>query len=375
VAENARSAEAASELGARPNMKDASSTDVVVHGGRALSSFWLCGDLYCFDPERLEYQGTEDFGVPPGSGISAHTKVDEVTGELQFFNYGTEAPYMHYGVVDAAGKLAHYVDVPLPGPRLPHDMAFTERYSILPDLPMYWDPGLLDAGIYLPSYHRDQPTRFAVIPRYGTTEEIRWFEADPTYVLHWINAYEDGDEIVLDGFFQETPSPQPVKGWTFEQNLFRFLDLYAMGAKAHRWRFDLRTGQTKEEHLSDRIQEFGMINGRHGGRRHRYSYNALPCEGWFGFKGVIKQDLERGTEEVFELPDGVYASETVMAPRVGSTGEDDGYLVTFTMDLDADRSECVILAADDLAAGPIARVSLPERISSGTHAFWHGTEA
>jgi carotenoid cleavage dioxygenase-like enzyme len=375
VAENALSAEVACELGARPNMKDASSTDVVVHNGRALSSFWLCGDLYSFDPETLEYQGTEDFGVPPGTGISAHTKVDEVTGELLFFNYGTEAPYMHYGVVDAEGNLDHYVDVPLPGPRLPHDMAFTENYSILPDLPMYWDPGLLDAGIYLPAFHQDVPTRFAVIPRYGATAEIRWFEADPTYVLHWINAYEDGDEIVLDGFFQETPSPEPIKGWTFEQNLFRFLDLYAMGAKAHRWRFNLRTGETKEEHLSDRIQEFGMINGRHGGRRHRYAYNALACEGWFGFKGVIKQDVDLGTEEVFELPHGVYASETVMAPRVGSTGEDDGYLVTFTMDVNADRSECVILAADDIAAGPIARVSLPERISSGTHAFWHATGA
>ena len=31
----------------------------------------------------------------------------------------------------------------------------------------------------------------------GQTEDIRWFEADPTYVLHFVNAYEDGDEIVL----------------------------------------------------------------------------------------------------------------------------------------------------------------------------------
>jgi carotenoid cleavage dioxygenase len=30
---------------------------------------------------------------------------------------------MHYGVVDEHNDLTHYVDVPIPGPRLPHDMA------------------------------------------------------------------------------------------------------------------------------------------------------------------------------------------------------------------------------------------------------------
>jgi len=118
-----------------------------------------------------------------------------------------------------------------------------------------------------------------------------------------------------------------------------------------------------------------MINGRYGGRKHRYSYNALPAKGWFGFEGLIKQDLQTGTEEVVRLPEGTYASETVMAPRVGSSAEDDGYLVTYTMDVVNDVSECLILDAASPGAGPVARVSLPERICSGTHAFWHGAGA
>jgi carotenoid cleavage dioxygenase len=35
-----------------------------------------------------------------------------------------------------------------------------------------------------------------------------------------------------------------------------------------------------------------------------------------------------------------------------------------------DRSECLVLDARDIAAGPIARVRLPERIASGTHSCW-----
>jgi len=372
IAESPKLAKRTDGWGARPRMKDASSTDVVVHRGVALTSFWLCGDLYRLDPYTLEDLGKESFGGRfPAEGVSAHPKIDENTGEMLFFNYGTDAPYMHYGVVDAEGELAHYIDVPLPGPRLPHDMAFTENFAIVNDCPMFWDPEAMRAGHYATRFFPELPTRFGVIPRRGSSQQIRWFEAEPTFVLHWINAYEDGDEIVLDGFFQSTPSPPRVPGMTLNETLFRYLDLYAMGARAHRWRFDLKTGACREQRLSDRIMEFGMINGRYAGRPNRYSYNALPAEGWFGFEGIVKHDLVRGTEEVVKLPEGVFASETAMAPRIGSTSEDDGYLVTFTMDTNDDRSECLVLNAASPGDEPIARITLPERIASGTHACWH----
>lgn len=114
-----------------------------------------------------------------------------------------------------------------------------------------------------------------------------------------------------------------------------------------------------------------MINGRHAGRRHRFSYHALPADGWFGFEGVIAFDGETGNEEIMRLPDGVFASETVMAPRRNSAAEDDGYLVTFTIDMMQDRSQCLIFDAAALREGPVAAVDLPERISCGTHAYWY----
>lgn len=195
--------------GARGRMKDASSTDIVVHNGVALTTFYQCGDVYQLDPCTLADLGKASWAekFPSPTGISAHPKLDERTGELLVFGYGTEAPYMQYGVVNPEGQLVHAIEVPLPGPRLPHDMAFTENYAILNDMPLFWDPALLAQGAYVPKFFPDTPTRFAVVPRRGETADIRWFEADPTYVLHWINAYEEGDEIVLDGFFQHTPSP------------------------------------------------------------------------------------------------------------------------------------------------------------------------
>jgi carotenoid cleavage dioxygenase-like enzyme len=357
--------------GARTRMKDASSTDVVVHAGRALTSFYQCGDLYVLDPLTLATTGRATWGGRfPREGVSAHTKVDAHTGELLFFNYGTEPPFMHYGVVSAEDELVHYVDVPLPGPRLPHDMAFTAHYAILNDCPLFWDPDGLAHGIYAARYHPELPTRFAVIPRRGTADQIRWFEAAPTYVLHWINAFEDGDEIVLDGFFQTTPAPAPRRTGSLYERMFHYLALDAMGARPHRWRLNLTTGDTKEEPLSDRIMEFGMLNAAYAGRPYRYVYNMTGVPGRFLFDGLVKHDLVTGRESHYAFGAGVFGSETPMAPRAGATSEDDGYLVTFVTDMNADRSECWVFDAADIAPGPIARVRLPERISSGTHACW-----
>ena len=175
-------------------MKDAASTDVIVHAGVAVASFYQCGDLYRLDPLTLDDLGKSSWGgsFPRDRGVSAHTKVDDRTGELLFFNYGTTAPYLHYGVVDASNRLVHYVPIELPGPRLPHDMAFTEHYAILNDMPLFWEPELLARGLYASRFHPDIPSRLGVIPRRGASGDIRWFEFDPTYVLHWTNAYEDG---------------------------------------------------------------------------------------------------------------------------------------------------------------------------------------
>jgi carotenoid cleavage dioxygenase-like enzyme len=358
--------------GARGRMKDASSTDVVVHRGTALTSFYQCGDLYRVDPFSAETLGKETFngGFPSDWGVSAHPKVEAVTGELLFFNYSKQAPYMHYGVVDEHDDLVHYVDVPLPGPRLPHDMAYTENFVILNDFPLFWDPELLKRDVHAARFYPDIPSRFAVVPRRGASTDIRWFEAEPTYVLHFANAYEEGDEIVLDGFFQGDPAPADNGMGDKWQRAFRFLALDRTQTRLHRWRLNVATGAVVEQRLSDAITEFPMINPGCAGRKYRYAYAATGKPAWFLFDGVVKHDLHTGAEERFGFVDGVYGSETAMAPRAGSATEDDGYLVTLTTDMNADASYCVVFDAARLADGPVCELKLPERISSGTHSAW-----
>lgn len=358
-------------VGARGSLKDSSSTDVVVHRGTALTSFYQCGDLYRLDPYTAETLGKETFGGHfPAQGVSAHPKVDERTDEMLFFNYSRTASYLNYGVVDGTGALAHYVEIALPGPRLPHDMTFTQNYAILGDFPLFWDADLMAKGLFVPRYHPELPSRFGVLPRRGGSDEVRWFEADPTYVLHFTNAYEDGDTLVVEGFHQGSPAPS-VEGITDRwQRTFRYLALDAMQTRLHRWRLDLRTGAVTEEFLSDTFTEFGMVNTDVSGQRHRYVYAATGVPGRFLFDGLVKHDVETGAEERIAFGPGVFGSETAVAPRVGSTGEDDAYLITIVSDLGADASFAHVYAAQSPSDGPVCVLRLPERVSSGTHSTW-----
>ncbi len=88
------------------------------------------------------------------------------------------------------------------------------------------------------------------------------------------------------------------------------------------------------------------------------------------FDGLVKHDLRTGTEERFAFDAGVYGSETAMAPRPGGTAEDDGYLITLTTDMNADASYCLVFDAARVGEGPVCKIQLPERVSSGTHSTW-----
>jgi carotenoid cleavage dioxygenase len=141
----------------------------------------------------------------------------------------------------------------------------------------------------------------------------------------------------------------------------------AMGCRPWRWRFDLRTGRTREEPLAELCCEFPTIHAQHRGRAYRYVVAATGAPGWFLFDGLVRLDVETGAVQRFRFPDGVFASEAPVAPRPGGA-EDDGWIVTFVSDVPRDRSECWVFDAAHLADGPVARVALPSRICAGTHA-------
>jgi carotenoid cleavage dioxygenase-like enzyme len=347
--------------------KDTANTDVLFHRDRLLALWYRAGKPYALDPVTLETLGDEDFGGTLRCEVSAHAKVDERTGELMFFDYGFKRPYMRYGVVGPDGGVRHFTPIDLPGPRLPHDMAITQKHSILMDLPLVNDPEAARAGRFRLLFQGQMPSRFGVIPRYGSPESIRWFEAEPCFIYHSVNAWEDGNEVVMDVCRVKKPEPRS----DLDGPLAQMLSYLRLDANLHRYRFNMHTGRTTEQPLDDDNSEFPSLNLGMVGERTRFAYAMhISPEKTLLFDGLMKYEVDSGEAETYWYGDGRWGSEAPFAPRPGSTDEDDGYLLSYVYDEREDRSDVEVLDARAVGDGPVCRIRLPVRVPLGFHATW-----
>jgi len=347
--------------------KDTGNTDVISHGGSLYALWYMSGAAHELDPVELTTVGPATFGRERPLRMSAHAKVDRHSDELLFFDYGPRRPYLSYGVISAQHKLVHRVDIDLPGPRLPHDMAFTEHHAILMDLPVYPRPEALQEKRWIVAYHHDQPARFGVIPRRGGGDSIRWFEAEPCYVYHSFNAWEEGDEVVMIGC--RCSDPMPTIDPDDPPELARGLANLRLDARLHCWRFNLRDGSTREHALDDQNCEFPTMADAYLGRRSRFGYAmSIPKTSTLLFDGIVKYDLHDGSSDRLAFGEGCFGSEAPFAARASAASEDDGYLLSLVRT--PEQSELWIVDAAEPSRGPLARVAIPVEVPLGFHACW-----
>ncbi|MEO6956986.1 MAG: carotenoid oxygenase family protein [Antricoccus sp.] len=350
-------------------IKDSANTDLIHYRGKVLATWYLCGSPMAIDPLSLQTIGAEDFLGTLHGDMMAHPKTDERTGELFWFDYGPQAPYMRYGVAGADGAISSVTDIDLPGPRLPHDMGITDHYAILMDLPLIQDEAARRAGRYRIQFEAELPARFAILPRYATDQsQLKWFEASPCYIYHVVNSWEEGDEVVMDVCRTRQGQHARIE---IKTPLAQMLAYLKMDAQLWRYRFSLKTGQTTEGPRDEDKTEFPSIDNRLAGQKNRYTYNAHIAQAeTVLFDGITRYDLQTGDAANYRYGDGRFGSESPFAPRDGSNGDDDGYLVSFVTDENDQSSVVEVLDAADIAAGPVATIKLPQRVPLGFHATW-----
>lgn len=349
--------------------KNTANTDLAFHAGRLLAFWWQGADAYELSLPDLETRGVCDFNGSFGAKISAHPKVDERTGEMMFMDFNVfREPYLNYGVADSKGTVTHFTPIEVGSPKFYHDIGITSNYTILLDLPLVWHTGRMKIGKRLGYFNPALPARFGIVPRYGSNADVRWFEDDACYILHVINAYEEGDEIVMLAGRMENPIP----GRRYDQSRGPLLHFLQVQPYLFEWRFNLRTGQTKRRQLDDRPTEFPRMNDAFLGTTSRYSYSPLVApEREVIFEGFIKYDLQKQTSEVRRYPENCCGGEVVYLPRSsGSEREDDGWIGTFVHNRQDLSSEFWILPATEPLAEPVARIPIPGFVPAGFHATW-----
>ena len=317
-------------------------------------------------PVELSYEldtiEHSSFGGTLPNGFTAHPKVDPATGDLHAIAYHWAIPGLQYLVVGPDARVRSVETIDVAGGTMAHDCSITATRMIAYDFPVLFDFDAVVNGASFPyRWNDDYGARVGVLPLGGRGDQVRWFEVEPCYVFHPLNAFDDGDKVVID-----------VVRYS------RMFDVRPLGPEESvpllwRWTLDTATGRVSEEQLSDVALEFPRVDERLVGRQHRWGYasGVQRRDDLNDFGGaLVRLDARGGDAEIIDMGPGRVAGEWVMVPRHESADEDDGWLMSLVYDARTDRSELVVLSASDPTAGPVARVLLPNRVPHGFHGNW-----
>ena len=327
-------------------------THIIGHAGRILA---LEEGHFPFElTPDLDTVGAFTYDDKLETGMTAHPKVCPETGELLFFFYGMQPPYVTYHRASADGELVQSEPIEVKGATMVHDFNITRNHVIFMDLPLVWNfDNLENAGLPI-QWSDEYGARLGVMPRNGSNKDVVWYDIDPCYVYHPMNAYEDGDEIILDvcrmahSMTLDRPDVPPV---------------------LYQWRINQATGKVSERQLDERTVEFPRVPDSRVGLPYRYGYTAEFAQGLPAAAAFRKYDLQTGASTAHDLK-GRVGGEPVFVPAQGASAEDDGYLLSFAYDPTEDKSELVIVDASNVKAEAVARVHLPTRVPFGFHGSW-----
>lgn len=342
-----------------------SNVSAIWHGDRLLTSGEV-GFPYELSPKDLSTTGVYDFAGKLTSAFTAHPKIDPATGRLHFFGYGFVPPYLVYHVAEPDGRLVSSTEVPVRSSTMIHDFTITDTDAVFWELPVLFDLESAtkwianpDSGVFPYRWAPEYGARIGVMPLAGPGSAIQWYEIDPCYVFHGVNAYRDGANVVLD--------------------VCRLTSMFAPGQQLggdlslRRWTVDTATKTVADDIVEvDDPGELPSRDPRRVGRKHRYGYLVQTRDNpeTVEFGGLIKRDYRTGRVEVWDPGPAQHAGEWLFVPEGTSADDDAGYLLTFVHDDTRNASELVIVDASDVRAGPIARIAMPQRVPYGFHATW-----
>ena len=311
---------------------------------------------------QLNTVGCQNFNEALSCSMTAHPKACPTTGELLAFSYFNFAqPYLNYICIGADGELKQLEGIELPQMVMMHDFNITENYVVFMDLPLALDLDLLATGIPF-RFKRESGARLGVMPRNGTSSDVRWFEIDPCYVFHQVNAWDKDDVITLYVSRQKSAFGADSGD-------------YSEVGRLHRWNIDLRRGSVSEQPIDDRPADFGRVNDTLVGKESRFGYlMALDGEGnseepVYG-PLLYQYDLHTGKCAEHDLGEGTRGAEPVFVPATDAKAEDEGWLLSLVHSETKGKSRLIIVDAQEFASPPVATIELPFRVPYGAHGNW-----
>jgi beta,beta-carotene 9',10'-dioxygenase len=326
-----------------------------------------------FDLETLRTAGVFTYEDEPLTGQM--TTVHPIMDPEENNTYNLVTRYhavSHYRLyrVGAGGARTMVGQVPSTKPAYMHSFGMTKHYAIFTEFPLRVQPMALLLWLrpYIENFTWEpkRGTPFYVLDRH-TGELVGRWDADPFFAFHHVNAWEEGDDIVLD--IDAYEDNQIIDAF--------FLDRLANSTSAlpfghlRRYRIPLKgkkNGRLKFDTLSDECAELARFDTERylmdGAYRYVYasSINKTNPNGFYN--QIVKIDVKLGKAWTWYCA-GHYPGEPVFVGRPGRTRDDDGVLLSVVLDANAGTSYLLVLDAGSL--GEIGRAPVPHPILFGYH--------
>lgn len=350
-----------------PNRDNTGNTYAFAHHGE-LYAMREDSRPYRLDPETLETLELGEFGALKSTALTAHPKIDPKTGE--WWSYGvfaggepTTDASLH--VFDKTGKLIREDWFHTPYPGLSHDWGITRDHLIFPIMPLVADEARLRAGGAYYQYDPDLPSKWGVMPRDGDpARDMRWFDIPGITMGHVMNAYSDGDLVVIDtpcspgncfSFFKDKHGNQPAPAETVTQITRIIFDLSKPDNEA-----------VSLHAVNGALGDMPRIDDRFAMEKYRTGYFALRD---FPQMGIGQIDWETGELRVHELQ-GAASQEPLFVPRSADSAEGDGFVLVAVDRMAEKRMDLLILDGKDISRPPFATIKLPFAQPMAFHGCW-----
>ncbi len=316
-----------------------------------------------FDPDTLATAEVVPYRAP-GQLSTAHPHLDRTNGGMVNFaaKLGAKTTYRFFTVAADATEPVVTARIPTKEPAYTHSFGQSERWLVLAEWPFRVNPiRLALAGRPYIENYRWKPelgTRFILVDRHDGTI-VDGFEADACFAFHHVNAYDEGDDVVVDVC--------TYKDASIVQDLY--LDRLRDGSGTlkpepmTRFRLNVPSRSVTATPIGETGLELPRINyARCHERPHRYVWGNDAGDGWVD--RIVKVDVTDGSALTWSEPD-CYPGEPVFVGRPGAESEDDGVLLSVVLDAAAQTSFLLVLDAANL--DELARACVPHHIPFGFH--------
>jgi carotenoid cleavage dioxygenase-like enzyme len=337
------------------------------------SAFWHHGRLYALredslptelDPDTLETRGPAEFA--PGlqtRTMTAHPKIDPVTGEWWSYGqfcrkeFGNE---MALTVLDRQGTLIRQEELVMPYPGVCHDFAMTREHVVFTVMPLTVDVQRMQSGGDFYAWDPSLHPMYGVMPRSGTTADIRWHAVPGAMIAHFMNAWSEDGRVFVDGFaapgnsfgFFNDIHGNPTRNAVAESCLTRLSFDSADSTRSVGFNaFAAAIGEMPK--MDDRR---GMLSYRHGWHK---TYDGLAMVDW--------QTGAHRIHQLLKTENPGMAQEPVFVPRSPDAQEGDGYIISVVNRVRENLAELYVLDTQDWLGDPVARVRLPFNLPMSFH--------